>query len=410
MNTPSLIGTLVILSQMISVAAQADIRAGCFLENKADSKIEAVGNTNVDSLQTLASTSKMVTTEWALEKLGPDYRFETKFHIERVVGSDGEASIHIQGGYDPYFGSNQLKFVRDELTRLGVKKVIKLTFDENFKFLLSPRSSPNTNGVINTKTGWRFGYPSVERVDAELKLAGIPKAEYLAAKDFQVTSATETFSLPSPPLTELLRDMNRLSNNYVANVLFDFLGGPEGFKKRNEELRIADHYDFVNGSGMWVIEDGEKMYNKGSCRALVESIQHTYKMLTEAKHSFEEVVAINGVYADEQCSTMDGNPNANTCKGGAYEIEPLIGAISAKTGYVNSTVALAGKASAQQADVFFAYLATPGGGRIVIRQALVDMLKRFGGAKQLDFKPSAFNYFPKGSQLNALQQVKGKLP
>lgn len=409
MKAAYLLGSIMVITQVVSTSAMAGIRAGCFLENKADAQIQAVGNTNVDSLQVLASTSKLVTTEWALERLGANYQFETKFHIERILGSDGEANVHIQGSYDPYFGSNQLKFVIAQLAELQVKKVTKLTFDENFKFILAPRSSPSTNGVIDTKTGWRFGYPSIERVDADLKLAGFPKAEFLAAKDFQVTASMESFSLSSPVLTELLRDMNRLSNNYVANVLFDFLGGPEGFKKRNEDLRIADQYDFVNGSGMWVIENGEKKYNKGSCKVLVQSIQHAYQMLTDAKHSFEEVASINGVYAGEQCSTMDGNPNANTCSGGAYEIEPLIGAITAKTGYVNSTVALAGKASAQQSEVFFAYLATPGGGRIVIRQALIDLMNQLGGAKKLEFKPTAFNYFQEGAKLKPLA-VKGTLP
>src|SRR3954454_23688968 len=58
---------------------------------------------NADKPFVPASVAKIVTAWLALEVLGADYRFETRFYL------DGERVLYIRGGGDPFLVSEELE-------------------------------------------------------------------------------------------------------------------------------------------------------------------------------------------------------------------------------------------------------------------------------------------------------------
>ena len=86
-----------------------------------------------------ASTLKILTTATALERLGAQYRFETKLYISGQIDANGtlQGNLHIVGGGDPTLGSSffpdpqafQSAWAK-ELKAAGIKKIAgKITVD-----------------------------------------------------------------------------------------------------------------------------------------------------------------------------------------------------------------------------------------------------------------------------------------
>lgn len=71
-----------------------------------------------------ASVVKIGTTLWALERLGPDYRFETRF-LARGTVSDGilHGDLVVHGSGDPDFQPENAFLVADALNSLGIRRV-----------------------------------------------------------------------------------------------------------------------------------------------------------------------------------------------------------------------------------------------------------------------------------------------
>lgn len=81
-----------------------------------------------------ASSSKLVTTLSALEKMGPGFSFETKVFLK---GGD----LILQGNGDPYLVSERLWLIARDVARSGIKKVgaVKVNnsnFTENYRGLM----------------------------------------------------------------------------------------------------------------------------------------------------------------------------------------------------------------------------------------------------------------------------------
>ncbi|MCU0224063.1 MAG: D-alanyl-D-alanine carboxypeptidase [Acidobacteria bacterium] len=73
-----------------------------------------------------ASVTKVATTLWALETLGPDRRFETRF-LARGTVDRSTGTLHgdllVEGGGDPDFHLENAMLVLAELDRLGIRRV-----------------------------------------------------------------------------------------------------------------------------------------------------------------------------------------------------------------------------------------------------------------------------------------------
>ncbi len=101
--------------------------------------VERLGETtplvavNADRPLILASTTKLLTTAAALDRLGEDYRFRTRLYRETEIGTDGTLPGHlvVVGGGDPaisgrFFDDDPLAVFRpwaESLVRQGIRRI-----------------------------------------------------------------------------------------------------------------------------------------------------------------------------------------------------------------------------------------------------------------------------------------------
>lgn len=97
---------------------------------------EVVDSNRADDPLNPASVVKVATSLWALERLGPDYRFESRFFAAGPVdGAKGllRGDLVVQGTGDPDFQAENAFLIAEALNRRGVRRVTgKLVVNERF--------------------------------------------------------------------------------------------------------------------------------------------------------------------------------------------------------------------------------------------------------------------------------------
>src|SRR3954447_9697326 len=82
---------------------------------------------NADKPFVPASVAKIVTAWLAMEVLGADYRFETRFYL------DGDRVLYIRGGGDPYLISEELALLASELVAaIGKEPLTGIVLDASY--------------------------------------------------------------------------------------------------------------------------------------------------------------------------------------------------------------------------------------------------------------------------------------
>lgn len=366
---------------------------------------------NIDVRLPLASTSKLITSYRAIKEKTVNYKFQTVFYLNKV--GDGLYDLHIQGSRDPYFGAERFHYAISELNKRGITKIRNLTFDQNFKFFwfvddvdsnnslaggfyisaLDPR--PDTiKSQLKAYRSLTQGYAETLAKAAKVGVKMIPNPvftvqsiEFQALEDFKYDSVkmVQSYVVNSPPLSNLLKEMNRNSNNHAANQIFEHFeafGKFSDFIKKNLNLdksSIVMH----NGSGDRVDTAQGARYNEASCSSMLKILMDMHKTLLLQKSSLTKVATVIGT-------------NQGTATG-LYTSDKTSDAVVAKTGTVNPAVTLAGLASTEKGLVFFMFnvktIGTAqswGAGRSLIRQKLNKMMNQFDGKVRL--KASAFSF------------------
>jgi len=84
-----------------------------------------------------ASVVKLATTLWALERLGPEHRFETRIGMNGTLDENGifQGDLIVDGGGDPDFHSENAWLIAAELNRLGIHRISgHVLADDDFHF------------------------------------------------------------------------------------------------------------------------------------------------------------------------------------------------------------------------------------------------------------------------------------
>src|SRR3954462_10449561 len=82
---------------------------------------------NADEPFVPASVTKVVTAWLALQVLGSDYRFETRFYL------DAKRVLYVRGGGDPFLVSEELALLAPELVKvIGNKPLPGIVFDASY--------------------------------------------------------------------------------------------------------------------------------------------------------------------------------------------------------------------------------------------------------------------------------------
>lgn len=390
-------------------ASAASLSAECFVAAKDGSVVEGV---HVDQRLPIASVSKVLTAHWAIAALGKDYRFQTKIHITPLA--EGGVDVHLEGGNDPYFSLPQFQYLAAELNKMGITQIREMTFDEDMQFLMDARRSEVAIGH------WLPNDPSRDRVMKNLRAAvtnirskfavhateisesakiEMPKSvalkigniEFLPKLDYQKKESTKSYVMKSVSLERILKEMNRNSNNYSAEVIFRHLGGVEKYHQFIDERLTVDRtmLRFVNGSGnRFDHQTLGAQYNEASCSTVLRVMIDLENIMVSLGGKLQDVMAVAGEDAI-------GEPASSVSR--IYSSDSTTSAVVAKTGTVNPVVTLSGLGSTQQGDIYFTYIMGTNGsradwtaGRVEIRRRLIAMMTKNGGAKDLEYTAHPF--------------------
>jgi serine-type D-Ala-D-Ala carboxypeptidase/endopeptidase (penicillin-binding protein 4) len=331
-----------------------------------------ISGDNINNSFVIASLSKIFTSQWSIEKIGPFFQYETIIHIQKNL--DDSFNVHIQGDGDPTWGREMLHFFVSELDKIGIQKIRKLSFDE--KFFLSWRSKAKVIDNVDhyydftDLAGAETYIPTPEDVRESLLLHFLPRSdEYnlslenakLAGIDMPMSlqiqtpkkivflerakfskSGSKTISIRSLPLYQIIKLMNITSNNYLADMLYYQLGGESQFRDYLAKSALAPHETVINlknGSGFPIETNDTKFYNQASCASILTSLSTLHTTLKQYQLGLESVFPV----ANSDKSTLD-----------KYELPT--DTMVAKTGTVKPTIALAGMVLAQEGPLFFSQL------------------------------------------------------
>ncbi len=244
-----------------------------------------------------ASVAKIVTAWLAMEVLGGDYRFETRFYL------DDKRVLYVRGGGDPFLISEELApLAADLVAAIGKAPISRIVLDPSYypSDLRIPgiEDTNEAYNALNSALAVNFDTISaVRRGDkvlsgepqtpitplaiaefrargprgsgrislsqnpaVSLQYAGELIAAFIERAGGGVTGKIATGTVPeglkpvyvhrqSRPLSEILVELLRASNNYIANQVFleiggHKFGGPVGLEK---SLRVANEMLAANG-------------------------------------------------------------------------------------------------------------------------------------------------------------------
>ena len=278
---------------------------------------------NADQPFVPASVTKIVTAWLALEVLGENYRFETRFYL------DDRRTLYIRGGGDPFLISEELAPLATELVATIGKAPINgvvldaryypqdlrvpgIENDDEAYNALNSALAVNFNTVFAVRSGTRVrsaekqtpitplaiaqfrarGPNGTGRIslaqnpEVSLQYAGELIAAFIERAGGSVKGKISTGTVPaglepvyvheqSRSLSEILVELLRASNNYIANQVFleiggHRLGGPVSLEK---SLQVANEMLSANGlAGSTHLEEGSGISrdNRFTARGLAQ--------------------------------------------------------------------------------------------------------------------------------------------
>ena len=236
---------------------------------------EVVYEKNPLKLHHPASTTKLFTAATALAKLGSDYRFETTVYVDAEVDTQVAGNIYLKGRADPVLQPQDIVKLADVLLESGVKS-IQGDILVDTTYLDTVREGP---GWMWDDRPLRISALSIRQIEPEpgtrsraLACGYLLKNE-LIEKGIEVTGDVVPGTVPldartvakhlSPPLADIIKLMNKPSDNWIAELLFktigaEVMGEPGTWQKGRDAVNefleeiIGEPpaHRFVDGSGL----------------------------------------------------------------------------------------------------------------------------------------------------------------
>ncbi len=306
-----------------------------------------------------ASVTKVATTLAALRELGPDHRFVTRIG---VVGTIDNGTVNgdliVEGGEDPFFIWEEAIAIGNLLTELGIERVtgdllVSGKFYMNYKADAIVAGNFFKQGIdaslwdAEAETQYQTLPPGTPR--PQVAIAGEVRPISTPPGDTNWLIAHDSF-----PVAELLEKMNQYSNNYIADMLANSVGGPNAVVQSVVEATgvPAAEIQLSNGSGL-----GEE--NKISARMAAAMWLAIADLLQEYNMTVADVFAVVG--EDE----------------GILEARPLPNFLVTKSGSLNSVATISGGLPTQERDIIWFGMMNYGNDTGTLRVQQEALLGRF---------------------------------
>lgn len=366
----------------------------CYTNDKGE--LEGI---NTDIKVRLASVSKLVTSLWALDTLGPNHRYETKLYIK-------DSHLHIEGSWDPFFGNEKVFFLISQLNDLGFERFDKVTYDKNLiifpgaQFYTGehPAVGPITTGshlktYLNTaKWGQVFKdeykriqgltkrFPEETRIRESVTFS-VGEIKNVDVNPFKDDASVRVLTLSSPELKDYLKETNVKSNNYSSQMIFRGLGGDQKLQEyitKTFGLK-TDKFRIYTGSGLPMVANGVRYDNFASCEIIADVVQTLKEVSEREGSSLNAIMAVPGADQGTFRRRLNGTDTANS--------------FMAKTGTLMHTSTLAGALSTKTGISFFGVFNQTSD--IVSAKSLQDqmvysLLNDLGGVSKFPYNPEPF--------------------
>lgn len=375
-----------------------DQQSYCYTDEKG-----VVQGKNIDLNIRLASVTKLITTLWAIDELGPNHRYETKLFIK------GNA-LHIQGSFDPFMSNEKMLFLVSQLNTLGYSHFDKITYDKKIQIFPNAQVHTDPYPLITRDSNARnlkqyFNTASWSKVfKAEYdRLASLAKKDRFL-KSIEMSADTIEFSennplvvdasaipedvkvltLTSPQLYKYLKETNVKSNNYSSHTIFLDLGGVAKFEKYAAEKfnLTTEKIKLWNGNGLPTLIAGVRKDNFASCAIMTELVHALKESIERQGKELEDVIAVPG---------NDGGTFANRLNS-----SDLKNTFVAKTGTLMHTSTLSGAMSTTKGFSFFGIFNQSTdiiGSKNVQNGMVKSIFEEMEGPKVFDYRVEGFHAY-----------------
>ncbi|MGL5060252.1 MAG: D-alanyl-D-alanine carboxypeptidase [Microcoleus sp.] len=270
-----------------------------------------------------ASLTKIATSLAALETWGPDFQFKTRFRATGPIRNGVlEGDLVVSGAGDPLFVWEEAIAVGNALDRLGIVRVAgNLIVTGNFR--MNYQSDPLTAGeLLRVALDGRSWPREVQAVYAKMP-RGTKRPQVTIEGSVIAAKSTPVSRLllkrRSLPMAQILKHMNVHSDNEIAQMLADDLGGAKIVQQQatwaagvpEKEIQL------INGSGLGV-------ENRVSPRAACAMMQAIGRYLQTTGLTVADLFPVSGL--DK----------------GTLEHRHIPPSTVVKTGTLNTVIALAG--------------------------------------------------------------------
>ena len=256
---------------------------------------EVLYSKNHKKLHHPASTTKLFTAATALSKLGPDFRFTTSLYTDPTSDPKLVGNVYLKGKADPVLDSRDIVNMCNALQQTGVKTIQgDIVVDESY--LDSVREGP---GWMWDDRPLRISALSIRNIEpnSPMESRAIACGEHLKSilidKGINVMGNVIIGTLPSdhhhvaehqsPQLSDIIKMMNKPSDNWIAEFLLKTIGaeikGKQGSWSKGRDV-INEFLDeifgettphrFVDGSGL-------SRYNLVNAELLTKLLVYMYQ-------------------------------------------------------------------------------------------------------------------------------------
>ncbi|MGL4378984.1 MAG: D-alanyl-D-alanine carboxypeptidase [Microcoleaceae cyanobacterium] len=228
-------------------------KQGVWMQNNQKNLL---ANTQGNTPLPAASITKVATSLVTLKEFGPDHQFLTKINYTGMIKNGIlKGNLVIEGGQDPFFVWEDAIALGNFLNQQGLKKVQGNLIIVG-KFYMNYESDPQKSGILLKEALNLENWSEEVQKQYETLAPGTPKPKVAIEGSIQVQdepSEVKSFvNHYSFPLAELLKKMNLYSNNLMADMLANTVGGGERVADKAAAIVgvSSDEINLFNGSGL----------------------------------------------------------------------------------------------------------------------------------------------------------------
>ena len=287
-----------------------------------------------------ASLTKIATSLAALETYGSDHQFQTQVkHRGRLEAGRLRGDLIIEGGGDPFFVWEEAIALGNRLNDLGIQTVtgnLIVTGD----FFMNYQSDRQTSAQLlaqglNVQQWSKAVEAQYQKLPAgtsrpQIKIGG----KVIVEPNPKFPEATPLLQHQSLPLSQILQQMNIYSNNLLAELIVEAVGGIEQVERIIREVTAVppEEVQLINGSGLGV-------ENRLSPRAVTQMLRRVEEKLSVPGKNIGDILPVTGI------------------KAGTVRDRALPEGMAVKTGSLSRVSALAGVIDSERhGRIYFAIL------------------------------------------------------